>query len=192
MSRPPKQEQWCHQRRLTLRSTGRHTAGRAWASFHSRPSPPRRVAPVTLNVRRRKESLVRVRATVAAAWHPAKYTRHALSRQFEAGVRHLEERASPARLTNNSLRARAEARARTNVSQLVGPQPLRARKSAAARKTSVALPRGLRLELGTRSSAPPPTPNPSFERTHHGSPLQALISFWALRGLPRCASQLKR
>ena len=36
------------------------------------------------------------------------------------------------------------------------------------------------------------TPNPSFERTRHGSPLQALISFWALRGLPRRASQLKR
>ena len=37
-----------------------------------------------------------------------------------------------------------------------------------------------------------PTPNTSFERTRHGSPLQAFISFWALRGLPRRASQLKR
>ena len=36
------------------------------------------------------------------------------------------------------------------------------------------------------------TPNPSFERTRHGSPLQAFISFWALRGLPQRASQLKR
>ena len=27
-------------------------------------------------------------------------------------------------------------------------------------------------------------PNTSFERTRHGSPLQAFISFWALRGLP--------
>ena len=35
-------------------------------------------------------------------------------------------------------------------------------------------------------------PNTSFERTRHGSPLQAFISFWALRGLPRRASQLKR
>ena len=37
-----------------------------------------------------------------------------------------------------------------------------------------------------------PPPNPSFERTHHGRPLQAFISFWALRALPRCASQLER
>ena len=37
-----------------------------------------------------------------------------------------------------------------------------------------------------------PRPNPSFERTHHGRPLQAFISFWALRRLPRRASQLKR
>ena len=35
-------------------------------------------------------------------------------------------------------------------------------------------------------------PNTSFERTRHGSPLQAFISFWALRVLPRCASQLER
>jgi hypothetical protein len=35
-------------------------------------------------------------------------------------------------------------------------------------------------------------PNPSFERTHNGRPLQALISFWALRVLPSCAAQLKR
>ena len=30
-------------------------------------------------------------------------------------------------------------------------------------------------------SAPP---NPSLKRTRNGMPLQALISFWALRGLP--------
>ena len=41
-------------------------------------------------------------------------------------------------------------------------------------------------------SASGATPNPSFERTRHGSPLQAFISFWALRGLLRRASQLKR
>jgi hypothetical protein len=35
-------------------------------------------------------------------------------------------------------------------------------------------------------------PNPSFERTNNGRPLQALISFWALRVLPSCAAQLKR
>ena len=35
-------------------------------------------------------------------------------------------------------------------------------------------------------------PNPSFERTHTGMPLQAFISFWALRVLPVRAAQLKR
>ena len=34
--------------------------------------------------------------------------------------------------------------------------------------------------------------NPSFELTRSGRPLQALISFWALRGLPPRAAQLKR
>ena len=34
--------------------------------------------------------------------------------------------------------------------------------------------------------------NPSFERTRRGRPLQAFTSFWALRGLPQRASQLKR
>ena len=179
-------------RRLTLPSSGLAPAAQAWPSFHSGPIPRRLREPLMSNVRRRKEPLERVWAKVAAAWHPTQCARHARPRQFGAGVRHLEERVSPARLANNNLCARAEARARTNVSQSVGPQPLRARKSASARKNLVALPRGLRLELGMRSSSPPPTPNPSFERTHHGSPLQALISFWALRGLPRCASQLKR
>ena len=28
------------------------------------------------------------------------------------------------------------------------------------------------------------TPNPSLKRTRNGMPLQALISFWAFRGLP--------
>ena len=50
-------------------------------------------------------------------------------------------------------------------------------------------------ELGGIITAVPPSklppPNPSFERTHHGRPLQAFISFWALRALPRRASQLK-
>jgi hypothetical protein len=36
------------------------------------------------------------------------------------------------------------------------------------------------------------TPNPSIERTHNGSPLQAFISFWALRSLPLCAAHVKR
>ena len=34
--------------------------------------------------------------------------------------------------------------------------------------------------------------NPSFEPTRGGRPHQAFISFWALRALPRRASQLKR
>ena len=38
----------------------------------------------------------------------------------------------------------------------------------------------------------PPRPNPSVERTRAGRPLQALISFWALRVLPARAAHLKR
>ena len=34
--------------------------------------------------------------------------------------------------------------------------------------------------------------NPSFEPTRSGRPLQAVISFWALRALPPRAAQLKR
>ena len=144
------------------------------------------------NVRRRKEPLVQVRAIVSAASHRSQHAVDERSCQFDAGVRHLEERASSARLTNNNLCARAEARARTNVSQSVGPQPLRARKSAAARENLVALLRRLRLELGMPSTAPLPTPNPSFERTCSGKPALAFISFSAKAGLPPRASQLKR
>ena len=35
-------------------------------------------------------------------------------------------------------------------------------------------------------------PNPSFERTHHGRPLQAFISFWALRAVPERSAHVKR
>ena len=38
----------------------------------------------------------------------------------------------------------------------------------------------------------PPRPNPSVERTRTGRPLQALISFWALRVLPARAAHLNR
>ena len=38
----------------------------------------------------------------------------------------------------------------------------------------------------------PPRPNPSVERTRSGRPLQALISFWALRVPPARAAHLKR
>ena len=60
--------------------------------------------------------------------------------------------------------ARAEARARTNVGQSLGPQPYRAGTAVAAREASVALPRGLRLESGVQSSgSSTATPNPSVE-----------------------------
>ena len=42
------------------------------------------------------------------------------------------------------------------------------------------------------SNTPSPPPNPSIERTHNGSPLQAFISFWALRSLPLCAAHVTR
>ena len=49
------------------------------------------------------------------------------------------------------------------VSQL-GPQPYRASTAVAARKASVSLPRGLRLEFGMRSyCSSTATPNPSVE-----------------------------
>ena len=60
--------------------------------------------------------------------------------------------------------ARAEARARTNVAQSVEPQPYRARMPVATRKAPVALPYGLRLELGMQlSGSSTATPNPSIE-----------------------------
>ena len=105
----------------------------------------------------------------------------------------MEERVPPARLANNNHSARAEARARTNVGQSVGPQPCRARKIATIRKGSVALPRGLRLELGMQRFVPSTaTPNPSIERTHNGMPRLAFISFWAKRVMPLCAAHVKR
>ena len=180
-------------RRLTLRSRGRATAVRFRPSFHSGPSQRRLREPLMSNVRRHKESLVQVRAKVAAACNPAQHAVHERLRQLEAGIRHLEERVSPARLANNNPSARAEARARTNVGQSMGPQPTQKTTLTAAREASVALPRGLRLELGMQSfRAPTATPNPSFERTRSGRLLQAFISFSALRSPPPRASQLKR
>ena len=46
--------------------------------------------------------------------------------------------------------ARAKARARTNVAQSMGPQPLRFRSTVSTRKVSVALRCGLPLELGVQ------------------------------------------
>ena len=42
------------------------------------------------------------------------------------------------------------------------------------------------------SYSPPRQPNQSLKRTRTGRPLQAFISFWALRVLPARAAQLKR
>ena len=65
--------------------------------------------------------------------------------------------------------ARAEARARINVSQLVGPQPCRARKPVTARMASVAIPRRLRLKSGMqRLVSLIATPNPSVKGTAKG------------------------
>ena len=46
--------------------------------------------------------------------------------------------------------------------------------------------------MGAMSIFKDPPPNPSIERTHNGSPLQAFISFWALRSLPLCAAHVER
>ena len=74
--------------------------------------------------------------------------------------------------------ARAEARARTNVVQSMGPQPSRVGITVITRKVSVALPSGLPLELGMQPfPALTATPNPSIERTRSGSAGLAFISF---------------
>ena len=120
----------------------------------------------------------------------------------------------------SKVSARAEARARTNVSQSVGPL-LRVGSASVIREASVvgllssgcepSVPpihpcSGLQREgqvgraLAKRYSASMPaknrasheTPNPSVERTRTGRPLQALISFWALCVLPVRAAHLKR
>ena len=89
--------------------------------------------------------------------------------------------------------ARAKARARTNVAQSVGPQPSRVGITVSTRKASVALPRGLRLELGMQLfPALTATPNPSIERTHSGSAGLAFISFWAKPTPPPRAAHVKR
>ena len=89
--------------------------------------------------------------------------------------------------------ARARARARTNVAQSVGLQPSRIGTSLTARKASVALPRGLRLELGMQPfPALTATPNPAVNRTPHGRPCLGFISFSPKPVLPRVAGYLER
>ena len=75
-------------------------------------------------------------------------------------------KATALRLALNEYKssARAEARARTSVVQAVEPQPYRAWMPVATRKSSVAPPPGLRLELGVQSfGSSTATPNPSVE-----------------------------
>ena len=89
--------------------------------------------------------------------------------------------------------ARAKARTRTNVAESMGPQPSRIGISVTTRKASVALPRGLRLELGMQPfPALTATPNPSIERTRSGGAGLAFISFWAKPALPPRAAHVKR
>ena len=89
--------------------------------------------------------------------------------------------------------ARAEARARTNVGQSVGPQPYRVGATVAARKTSVAFPPGLRLKFGMQLFCPSnATPNPSIERTRSGGAGLAFISFLAKPAPPPRAAHVKR
>ena len=89
--------------------------------------------------------------------------------------------------------ARAKARARTNVAQSMGPQPSRVGITIATRKALVALPRGLRLELGMQPfPALTATPNPTVNRTPHGRPGLDFISFSPKPALPRVAGYLER
>ena len=89
--------------------------------------------------------------------------------------------------------ARAKARVRTNVAQSMGPQPSRVGITVTRRKASVALPSGLRLELGMQPfPALIATPNPSIERTRSGSAGLAFISFWAKPAPPPRAAHVKR
>ena len=89
--------------------------------------------------------------------------------------------------------ARAKARARINVAQSMGPQPSRVGIAVTTRKASVALPRGLPLELGMQPLlALTATPNPAVNRTPHGRPCSGFISFSPKPALPRVAGYLER
>ena len=89
--------------------------------------------------------------------------------------------------------ARAKARARTNVARSMGPQPSRIGITVTTRKASVAIPRGLPLELGMQPfPALTATPNPAVNRTPHGRPCSGFISFSPKPGPPRVAGYLER
>ena len=75
MSRPPRQEQRFHQRRLTLPSSGLAPAAQAWPSFHSGPILRRHREPLMSNVRRRKrEELNQVQGIAHASLQPERVT----------------------------------------------------------------------------------------------------------------------
>ena len=82
MARPVENRE---RRRLTLRSTGRATAGGVWASFHSGPNPARRRLPLNSNVSR-PQKLVHMSNQIQA---PS---------AVETKIRHLEERLRQAML----------------------------------------------------------------------------------------------
>ena len=94
---------------------------------------------------------------------------------------------------NNKSSARAKVRTRTNVAQSMGPQPSRVGITVTTRMASVALLRGLRLELGMQPfPALIATPNPAIARTRSGSAGLALISFGAKPAPPPRAAHVKR
>ena len=134
MSRPPKQEQRFHQRGLTLRSTGRHTAGRARASFHSRPSPSRRASPVTLNVRRLRAACCENPRTLRSE----RALKEALpkSRSIGAAKKGSFNSASSFLAAPHEWSAPAQARSKANVGQSVGPL-LRIGSASAPREAPV-------------------------------------------------------
>ena len=89
--------------------------------------------------------------------------------------------------------AHAKAQARTNVAQSFGPQPSRFGTTVTTRKASVALPRGLQLELGVQPfPALTATPNPAVNRTPHGRLCLGFISFSPKPVPPRVAGYLER
>ena len=176
MSRPPKQERQLRRRHLTIQSTGRPKGRRLLQTlgvvntFVSEPALCLCFAAV---------KVIAAQMTTGAKSKPKARTGKVVVLRVT--------------LRNNKSSARAKARARTNVAQSMGPQPLRLSSFASTRKASVALPRGLRLKSGMPPfPALTATPNHSIERTRSGRPLQAIISFLAFRSLPPLAAHVKR
>ena len=107
---------------------------------------------------------VQVRATVAVSSNEVHRFTHERSRQSEAKTPSWEGCSASNRLQECKSSARAEARARTNVSWSVEPQPYRVGAFVTAREASIAFPRRLRLESGMQMfGSSTATPNPSIE-----------------------------